>query len=1082
VGLDRRWRARPRRVARSARAVSFGAIATALLLPTSQASAGCVPEATPGNPPPGTTVTCSAATVNQNAPNGYGDGTQNGLTINVQPAATLSGTTASLNINANNTLNNAGTIGGANQTAIVAGTGLTVTNSGTINGVFFPGITAGTLNLTNTGQVSGNSAIQITSNTGGNTITNSGTISFVPGGLFPVIVFNGPNNLLTNNAGAFIIGSVANTLPTVSVTINNAGSMTSLAGTTSLSTIGASHATITNSGSISADGTNRVAVFMNDGTLTNSGTISAPQGTAIQFTGGATTTTNTGTITGVTGISTGQTTAGPTDITNGGTITGAGGTAIRFDFSQPNSLTLLPGSVINGNVLGGGGTDTLSLGGTGNGTFNVSDIGPAGQYRSFEVFTKTGTSTWTLTGTGAQNWIIQQGTLVGDTTSLQGSQITNNAALTFNQGVTGTYAGTISGSGSLTKAGTGQLILTGNNTYTGGTTISGGALMIGSGGTSGSIVGNVINNGQLTFNRSDNLTFEGQISGTGAVTKSGAGTLTLTGNSTYLGLTFASQGTLLVNGSLTSQVLVASGATVGGTGTVGGITTQSGAVIAPGNSIGQLNVANNVTFGAGSTYQVEANAAGQADRIATSGAATLNGGTVQVLAAAGVYAPTTTYNILHANAGVNGTFADVTSNLAFLTPSLSYDFDDVFLTLTRRAAFVDAARTPNQRAVATALDASPFGSALVQSVLLLTAPQAQQAFDALSGEVHSSVQSVLMDDSRYMRHAVLGRLRAASYAGEGGTLAMLGAGGPETTSLAPEAALAYAKSSVVKAPPAAVAVGPDIAFWGQGFGAWGHFDGDGNAAKLNRDLAGVISGIDARFGNVRLGVAGGFTHADVNVAARASAADIDSFHVGGYAGARFGAWGVRGGAAFAWHDIDTQRSILFPGFADSARDSRDGSTAQVFGEVGYGFTFGHIALEPFAGLAWVSVHTDGFAEAGGAAALNGFASSFDTGYTTLGLRAATSLPLANGMVLIPRVTAGWQHAFNDVTPAATLAFLSTGAAFTITGVPIARDAALVEAALDLAVTSRATVGVAYVGELADNVQDHAVKGRALWRF
>jgi len=180
--------------------------------------------------------------------------------------------------------------------------------------------------------------------------------------------------------------------------------------------------------------------------------------------------------------------------------------------------------------------------------------------------------------------------------------------------------------------------------------------------------------------------------------------------------------------------------------------------------------------------------------------------------------------------------------------------------------------------------------------------------------------------------------------------------------------------------------------------------------------------------------------------------------------------------------LDTSRSIIFPGFFESAHARYRATTAQAFGEAGYGLSFGQLALEPFAGLAWVSVNTDGFTEAGGAAALTGFGDSFDTGYSTLGLRAATSLPLANGMVLIPRASAAWQHAFNDVVPAATLAFLSTGAAFAVAGVPIARDSALVEAGLDLAVTARAVLGVSYVGQLADDVQDHGVKGKAVWRF
>jgi outer membrane autotransporter protein len=79
-------------------------------------------------------------------------------------------------------------------------------------------------------------------------------------------------------------------------------------------------------------------------------------------------------------------------------------------------------------------------------------------------------------------------------------------------------------------------------------------------------------------------------------------------------------------------------------------------------------------------------------------------------------------------------------------------------------------------------------------------------------------------------------------------------------------------------------------------------------------------------------------------------------------------------------------------------------------------------------------------------------------------------------------SAAWQHAFNDLTPDAALAFLSTGAAFTIAGVPIARDSALVEAGLDLAISRNATIGAAYVGQLGDRVQDHAVKGKAVWQF
>ena len=87
--------------------------------------------------------------------------------------------------------------------------------------------------------------------------------------------------------------------------------------------------------------------------------------------------------------------------------------------------------------------------------------------------------------------------------------MTNNGSLVFNRGNTYTLGGTISGTGSVTQQGNGTTVLTAANTYTGGTTITAGILQLGAGGTTGSIVGNVSNNGALAFNRSDTYTYGG---------------------------------------------------------------------------------------------------------------------------------------------------------------------------------------------------------------------------------------------------------------------------------------------------------------------------------------------------------------------------------------------------------------------------------------------------------------------------------------------------------------------------------------------------------------------------------------------
>src|SRR5690606_37181171 len=116
-------------------------------------------------------------------------------------------------------------------------------------------------------------------------------------------------------------------------------------------------------------------------------------------------------------------------------------------------------------------------------------------------------------------------------------------------------ASRLTGASQLVKTDDGTLVLTGDNTYTGGTAIDGGTLQLGNGGASGGILGDVINNGVLAFNRSSDRTFSGAIIGTGALTKQGAGTLTLTGVSTYTGATTLNAG----------QIMLQSGGRIDGT-------------------------------------------------------------------------------------------------------------------------------------------------------------------------------------------------------------------------------------------------------------------------------------------------------------------------------------------------------------------------------------------------------------------------------------------------------------------------------------------------------------------------------------
>ncbi|MFI4997506.1 MAG: autotransporter domain-containing protein, partial [Hyphomicrobiales bacterium] len=641
--------------------------------------------------------------------------------------------------------------------------------------------------------------------------------------------------------------------------------------------------------------------------------------------------------------------------------------------------------------------------------------------------------------------------------------------------------------------GTGLLILAGNNGYTGLTTISAGTtLQLGNGGTAGSIPGNIVDNGILISNRSDTFTLGGVISGAGEFWQNGSGKTILTGASTYTGPTNINAGILDVNGSLVSTVSVNNGGTLMGNGTIGGLAVNGGGTVAPGNSIGTLNVSGNVAFGSGSTYQVEINAAGQGDKIAATGKATLTGGTVQVLAANGLYTPALRYTILTANGGVSGTFAQlaVSSNItsfAFLTPALSYDANDVFLGFAQTATFQSVALTRNQASTATAIQALGLGNPIFNAVVGQTAAGAQQAFDALSGEIHASAVTAALEDQRLPREAILDRLSQrpldTSWLGVAST--MTGA---------------YAADLPSRKGPALAPVDVQMyrprlyGLWGQGFGDWGRTGSDHNAAKLTRDTGGFIIGADAAEhawgGTVRLGLAGGYTDDSLKVQARNSSGDYQSIFGALYGGASFGAIDLKAGVIGATTDTHTSRSIIFPFFADTASSSYGGSAAQAFAEAGYllpfhgtlwsyvpGLSSLSVNYEPFLQGALIHLDQNRYAETAlTPAGLVGPARGYDLGTTTLGLRTEYRLASLPGFTL--RTLIGWRHAYGDVRPSVVQSFAGSFGTFTVAGVPIDRDALASETSLDYAVSSMVTVGLSYSSQIGRKASDNAFKGKA----
>lgn len=278
----------------------------------------------------------------------------------------------------------------------------------------------------------------------------------------------------------------------------------------------------------------------------------------------------------------------------GGTIDTRGNTAtLSGGISGAGGLTIVGGGLLNltGTVGYTGATDiqagTLALSGTAS-LANSSVVVANGV---FDVSAVAGSTTDIRSLSGGGSVALGTSQLV----------ITNAADI---------FSGAIHGTGGLTVSG-GTQVLTGTNSYTGGTTITAGTLSLGNGGASGSVAGDILNNGTLVFNRADTVSFDGVVSGAGAIRYDGAGTTTMTANSSaFAGSAFVYAGTLSVNGMLggTMDVL---GGRLQGTGTIGNTANHLGGVIAPGNSIGTLTIGGDYT-GNGGALEIEAELGGNA--------------------------------------------------------------------------------------------------------------------------------------------------------------------------------------------------------------------------------------------------------------------------------------------------------------------------------------------------------------------------------------------------------------------------------------------------------------------------------------